>query len=46
MLAVREGLRRDLPNFVLLFSLGGRLDHAIANSRRLRFCRNTARTAN
>ncbi|MEG1774722.1 MAG: thiamine diphosphokinase, partial [Oscillospiraceae bacterium] len=35
MLAVREGLRRGCTEFVLLFSLGGRLDHTLANIQAL-----------
>lgn len=37
MLALREGLRRGLRHFVLLFSLGGRLDHTVANLQTLAF---------
>lgn len=37
MLALREGLRRGYRSFVLLFSLGGRLDHTIANLQTLAF---------
>ena len=31
MLALREGLRRGYRRFVLLFALGGRLDHTLGN---------------
>lgn len=37
MLALREGLRRGYRSFVLLFSLGGRLDHTVANLQALAF---------
>ncbi len=37
MLALREGLRRGYKRFVLLFSLGGRLDHTLANIQALAF---------
>ncbi|HWP50429.1 MAG TPA: thiamine diphosphokinase [Clostridia bacterium] len=37
MLALREGLRRGYKNFVLLFALGGRLDHTLANLQTLTF---------
>jgi thiamine pyrophosphokinase len=37
MLAAREGLRRGFEDFVLLFSLGGRLDHTVANIQTLAF---------
>jgi thiamine pyrophosphokinase len=37
LLAVREGLRRGCRRFVLLFSLGGRLDHTLANIQTLAF---------
>ena len=37
MLACREGLRRGFKEFYLLFSLGGRLDHTLANIQTLRF---------
>lgn len=37
MLALREGLRRGYREFLLLFSLGGRLDHTIANLQCLAF---------
>jgi thiamine pyrophosphokinase len=37
MLAAREGLRRGFGDFVLLFSLGGRLDHTVANIQTLAF---------
>ncbi len=37
MLALREGLRRGCRSFVLLFPLGGRLDHTIANIQTLAF---------
>lgn len=37
MLAVREGLRRGFRRFALLFSLGGRLDHTVANIQTLAF---------
>ncbi len=39
MLALREGLRRGYRRFVLLFSLGGRLDHTVANLQTLAFLR-------
>lgn len=37
MLALREGLRRGYKQFVLLFALGGRLDHTLANLQALAF---------
>lgn len=37
MLALREGLKRGFKNFLLLFSLGGRLDHTMANIQALAF---------
>lgn len=37
MLALREGLKRDFRDFLLLFSLGGRLDHTFANIQALAF---------
>lgn len=37
MLALREGLRRGYKEFVLLFALGGRLDHTLANLQALAF---------
>lgn len=37
MLALREGLRRGYKRFVLLFALGGRLDHTLANLQALAF---------
>lgn len=37
MLALREGLRRGYLQFVLLFALGGRLDHTLANLQALAF---------
>ena len=37
MLALREGLRRGYRQFVLLFALGGRLDHTLANLQALAF---------
>lgn len=37
MLAIREGLARGFKDFVLLFSLGGRLDHTMANIQALAF---------
>lgn len=37
MLALREGLRRGFNSFALLFSLGGRLDHTMANIQALAF---------
>lgn len=37
MLAVREGLSRGFSDFILLCSLGGRLDHTIANIQTLVF---------
>ena len=39
MLAVREGLRRGYSRFVLLFSLGGRLDHRSEERRVGKECR-------
>ncbi len=37
MLALREGLRRGYKQFVMLFALGGRLDHTMANLQALAF---------
>ena len=37
MLAIREGLNRGYKDFVLLFALGGRLDHTFANIQTLAF---------
>ncbi|MFV0496551.1 MAG: thiamine diphosphokinase [Candidatus Fimivivens sp.] len=37
ILALREGLRRGYLQFVLLFALGGRLDHTLANLQALAF---------
>lgn len=39
MLAAREGLGRGFSEFVLLFGLGGRLDHTLANLQTLSFLR-------
>lgn len=37
MLALREGIKRGYRHFTLLFALGGRLDHTIANLQILAF---------
>lgn len=37
ILALREGLKRGYMDFVLLFALGGRLDHTYANLQALAF---------
>lgn len=37
MLALREGLKRGYKQFVILFALGGRLDHTLANLQSLSF---------
>lgn len=37
MLALREGLKRGYRQFLLLFALGGRLDHTYANLQALAF---------
>ena len=45
MLAIKEGLRLGFSDFLLLFSLGGRLDHTIANIQTLMFLKERGATA-